>query len=61
MVAAAARVAALLRGSAERARPVLQKLDFQVCLYPVEQQGKRPYLKVVGAATLEALRDDSQF
>jgi hypothetical protein len=45
-------LAGLLRGSAERARPVLQKLEFQVRLYPIEPEGKRPYLKAVATATL---------
>jgi hypothetical protein len=51
-------LAGLLRGSAELARPALQKLDFQVRLYPIEQEGKRPYLKAVATATLEALRSE---
>ena len=33
----------LLRGSAERARPVFKKLNLQVRLFPVERAGERPY------------------
>jgi DNA invertase Pin-like site-specific DNA recombinase len=51
-------LAGLLRGSVERARPVLQKLDFRVRLYPIEPEGHRPYLKAVATATLEALKGE---
>jgi hypothetical protein len=48
----------LLRGSAERARPVFKKLNLQVRLFPVERAGERPYLRAVATCQLDALTSD---
>jgi hypothetical protein len=48
-------LAALLKGSAERTRPILKKLNLQVRLYPVQPEGERPHLRAVATADLDVL------
>jgi len=50
-----AELAGLLRGSAERARPVFKKLHLQVTLFPIHPDGERPYLKAIATCSLDAL------
>jgi hypothetical protein len=45
----------LLKGSAERTRPIFKKLNLQVRLYPVQPKGERPHLRAVATADLDAL------
>lgn len=48
-------VSTLLKGSAERTRPLFQKLNLQVRLCPVLRKGERPYLRAIATANLGAL------
>jgi DNA invertase Pin-like site-specific DNA recombinase len=48
-------ISTLLKGSAERTRPIFKKLNLQVRLYPIQPEGERPHLRVVATASLDAL------